>query len=166
MYIFTKKFPRDGGVKFKCLGAKCGICCKDALINKYIKYWARKNNIDPTMHQKCCVFLDSKKYRCTIYSQRPKMCRLFPIVKIKNDFVELADNCPGVGKGRYISFNKWIKDSETHREEPDIIKTLFVYDLKFAFFAVYLFILSFMWLPLSALLLIFPIVWVYLLLKK
>ena len=52
-------------------------------------------------------FLDNK--RCTIYPARPTQCRTWPFWKenmnTKKWNNEIIDFCPGIGKGRLISFS-------------------------------------------------------------
>ena len=54
-----------------------------------------------------CQFLENKK--CSIYTARPMQCRTWPFWKenmnTKKWNNEILDFCPGIGKGRLISFS-------------------------------------------------------------
>lgn len=44
-----------------------------------------------------CIFFDTQKRLCSIYSVRPKQCRTFPFwEQFKSDTKELTKECPGV----------------------------------------------------------------------
>jgi len=122
-------FNYPAAMRFKCI--KCGICCGDtrekvrrillmkseaahiaAETSQPIAAFAVKiQNKTPyryemkkTAKEGKCIFL--KNDRCIIYSQRPLICRFYPI-ELKNsqngkpEFL-YTNECPGVGKGRVL----------------------------------------------------------------
>ena len=120
------------GIKFKCQGSS--ICCISRRSYGYV-YLSKKDlanivnyfNISINLFKKkyCdysdgylhlkeihsngnCQFLDNK--RCTIYTARPTQCRTWPFWKenmnSKKWNKEILSFCPGIGKGRKISFIK------------------------------------------------------------
>ena len=119
------------GVNFKCQGSS--NCCisrgnygyvylskKDlASIAKYLNISVnnfKKNYCeysDGYLHLKeiysngNCQFLDNK--RCSIYPARPTQCRTWPFWKknmnTKKWNKEILNFCPGIGKGKLISFS-------------------------------------------------------------
>ena len=58
-----------------------------------------------------CIFLKNKK--CSVYKSRPTQCRTWPFWKenlnIKKWNKEITKFCPGIGKGKKISFKKIIQ---------------------------------------------------------
>ena len=119
------------GINFKCQGS--ANCCvsrgnygyvylskKDLIrISKYFKISVnnfKKNYCEYSngyLHLKeihsngNCQFLDNK--RCSIYNDRPTQCRTWPFwnenMNIKKWNKELLNFCPGIGKGKIISFS-------------------------------------------------------------
>ncbi len=115
----------DDGLSFKCL--RCGECCtgepgtiyvsrdeigaiathlstpvnafRDAYLYPYKDSYSIKE--DRRGH---CLFYDRG---CTIYPLRPHQCRTFPFwfcnVRSESRWRRVADQCPGVGRGRRYS---------------------------------------------------------------
>ncbi len=113
-----------GGLCFEC--TRCGKCCSgpdegfvwvteteirtlaerlalslDEFGRKYLRMVdGRYCLIEKPDHD--CVFLDRQK-GCTVYEDRPTQCRTFPFweehVATKRAWRDLAQECPGVGKG-------------------------------------------------------------------
>lgn len=55
-----------------------------------------------------CVFYNPVSSSCVIYPARPLTCRLFPY-DVKDDrivMVDESDECPGVGKGDHVNFQR------------------------------------------------------------
>ncbi|VVB75582.1 Uncharacterised protein [Candidatus Tiddalikarchaeum anstoanum] len=168
MYFLTQKVPINGRIRFKCLREKCKKCCKDIFINDYKKFWANKNKIriPPTSSNNCCIFLNNKNYTCTINKDKPKICKLFPIVSVNKNYVEIAKNCPGIGKGEYMSIKKWIQKSSTNRFEPDYVKYYINYNPLFIIFVLVSIILLFFKTPYSIILFFYPLIWLYTFFRK
>lgn len=88
----------------------CGVCCEktemllsDADVErleragynrqKFIRYdkhgFARLRN-----RHGFCVFYDSVKRRCRIYRQRPRGCRIYPVIYSEQEGIVVDDLCP------------------------------------------------------------------------
>ena len=137
------------GIKFKCQGS--GKCCVSRgnygfvyLSKKDIFNFSKYFNISITsfknkfcqftngyLHLKeinkngDCIFLNKKK--CSVYSSRPIQCRTWPFwnenINPKKWNNEIINFCPGIGKGKKISFDKIKKIVEIDIEnENNIIK--------------------------------------------
>ena len=126
-----KKFY-EKGIKFECQGSsKCCvsrgtygfvyISSKD--LNRLSKFFSMSNiqfinkycsRTDGYLHLKeinksgNCQFLEGSK--CLVYKARPEACRSWPFWKenmnAKTWNKEILDFCPGIGKGKIISFAK------------------------------------------------------------
>jgi len=107
-------------VKFKCLPG-CGLCCHYKVyllpddvgrIKRVIKadnFWIK----DSAQEEKAvgylkkkkgvCIFLNEKRL-CSIYSERPLYCRLYPFIKevYFHSEVDVDISCPGLNYGREI----------------------------------------------------------------
>ena len=63
-----------------------------------------------------CTFFDPEKRGCTIYEARPVQCRTWPFwnsnLKDKASWDSLSPDCPGAGKGAFVSFEEIQKRSE------------------------------------------------------
>jgi uncharacterized protein len=139
------------GLKFKCQGSS--NCCvsrgsygfvylskKDIKkLSKFMKleinnflnlYCDETNGITHFKEEKKngdCQFLLNKK--CTVYKARPTQCRTWPFwsenMNSKTWNTEIANFCPGIGKGKIIS--KFIiekKISEDDKNELNIMKQI------------------------------------------
>jgi len=57
-----------------------------------------------------CTFFDPEKRGCTIYEARPKQCRTWPFwnsnLECKASWDALSPECPGAGKGAFVSFDE------------------------------------------------------------
>ncbi|QDT28680.1 YkgJ family cysteine cluster protein [Gimesia panareensis] len=57
-----------------------------------------------------CTFFDPEKRGCTIYEARPTQCRTWPFwnsnLKSKESWEALSPDCPGAGKGAFISLEE------------------------------------------------------------
>ncbi len=122
----SMKLKADPSFKFRCLD-NCGKCCCELDVpltdedierieelgysawefvdyskafyrgNRFLGYALRKRPFDG-----CCVFLDPETRRCRIYDHRPKACRLYPFVFIRDGkklLIKVRDGeeCPGIG---------------------------------------------------------------------
>ena len=120
----------EKGINFKCQGSS--NCCVSRgsygfvyLSNKDIKRIAKYFKLSIKLFKKkyCiktnnyihlkeinqngnCQFLENKK--CSIYSARPTQCRTWPFwtenMNFKKWNKEIINFCPGIGKGKIISF--------------------------------------------------------------
>jgi Fe-S-cluster containining protein len=93
--------------------SNCGICCTETemLLSKrdirrleksgfseniFVKYdsqgYAQLNNQEGT-----CVFYDVEKRRCTVYSDRPSGCRVYPVILDEEKGIVLDDICDSRG---------------------------------------------------------------------
>jgi Fe-S-cluster containining protein len=129
-------FDYPTAMRFRC--TKCGICCGNtqekirhilllgteteqiaAATSQPISEFAVKfegkapysHEIKKTAENGKCVFL--KKNHCTIYSQRPLICRFYPfelkiVMNQKHEFL-YTDECPGIGKGKKLGKNYFEK---------------------------------------------------------
>lgn len=114
------------GLKFQC--TQCGDCCTGApgyvWVNKaeiaelanvigepdveaFEDQYVRKIGIRKSLREfpnGDCVFFDSEKRTCTVYSARPRQCRTWPFwesnVRTKEDWERTCEQCPGSGTGR------------------------------------------------------------------
>ncbi len=135
-------------VRFKCV--KCGICCGDTLererhvlllkkeadeISTLIKQpicdFAVESTIEglyayemkKTETEGKCLFL--KENRCTIYSERPLICRFYPFGLETEQHQKrffFTKECPGVGKGKKIeerNFQKLLNLANSRIGQPE-----------------------------------------------
>jgi uncharacterized protein len=126
-----KKWWQDG-VRFECQGS--GQCCTShgefgyVFLNKedrrrfathfglslteFTKKYCRKSGPDYHLIERPdnpdCIFLKGK--RCSVYKARPTQCRTWPfwpeVMPAKAWRKDVADFCPGIGKGPLIPFEK------------------------------------------------------------
>ncbi len=138
--IRNMEYPEK--LRFKCI--KCGICCGDTqertrhilLLEKEAHDIAKigdKLVSDIASAVECttpykyemkkdktsgkCVFLRAN--RCTVYSNRPLICRFYPFGLETRDNQQSAifftNECPGIGKGRAMKetdFRKLIRQAK------------------------------------------------------
>ena len=139
-----KKFY-ENGLHFEC--QRCSSCCRhdpgyvfltktdldsmvsrlemseEDFLNKYCRIvdlggfkrisLVEKDNYD-------CIFWNSEG--CAVYESRPVQCRTFPFwisyLEDEEDWKNLAESCPGVGKGGLVSKEEIEKRIEERRKEP------------------------------------------------
>jgi Fe-S-cluster containining protein len=101
--------------RFEC--TKCGRCCHDLIISKGIPFSIKTDS------GFICKYFDNSSKLCTIYSQRPFMCKLYPFLPdydktldekqiahplrpfmIEN--LSIHTECPGFGNGKKIVANR------------------------------------------------------------
>tara|TARA_B100000029_G_C17477061_1_gene924160 strand:+ start:668 stop:1135 length:468 start_codon:yes stop_codon:yes gene_type:complete len=144
----------NSGVKFKCQGS--GKCCisrgsygfvylsekdlaklskffnlsKFKFIEKYCSYTNGFIHLKEIKKNKECLFL--KKNRCTVYKARPTQCRTWPFwpenMKSKKWNKEIANFCPGIGKGTELS-DEYIE--KKIKEDLNNEKQIYSENLKF-----------------------------------
>ncbi len=113
---------RDG-LAFSC--TRCGDCCVGApghvwvtreeierlarcvglevaeFGRRYLRRVGRRYSLTERAGGDCVFFEDG----CTVYPARPTQCRTFPFwsenLRTRAAWQEVADECPGVGKGRF-----------------------------------------------------------------
>jgi Fe-S-cluster containining protein len=127
---------RDG-LNFTC--TQCGNCCTgapgvvwvdDAEIKAIADLTGKSTGEILLMHTRLyagrrtlteyangdCTFFDPEKRGCTIYEARPVQCRTWPFwnsnLKDKASWDSLSPDCPGAGKGAFVSFEEIQKQSE------------------------------------------------------
>ncbi|QGQ25920.1 YkgJ family cysteine cluster protein [Gimesia benthica] len=127
---------RDG-LNFTC--TQCGNCCTgapgvvwvdDAEIKAIADLTEKSTGEILLMHTRLyagrrtlteyangdCTFFDPEKRGCTIYEARPVQCRTWPFwnsnLKDKASWDSLSPDCPGAGKGAFVSFEEIQKRSE------------------------------------------------------
>lgn len=127
---------RDG-LNFTC--TQCGNCCTgapgvvwvdDAEIKAIADLTGKSTGEILLMHTRLyagrrtlteyangdCTFFDPEKRSCTIYEARPVQCRTWPFwnsnLKDKASWDSLSPDCPGAGKGAFVSFEEIQKRSE------------------------------------------------------
>ncbi|KAA0133626.1 YkgJ family cysteine cluster protein [Gimesia chilikensis] len=127
---------RDG-LNFTC--TQCGNCCTgapgvvwvdDAEIKAIADLTGKSTGEILLMHTRLyagrrtlteyangdCTFFDPEKRGCTIYEARPVQCRTWPFwnsnLKDKASWDSLSPDCPGAGKGAFVSFEEIQKRSE------------------------------------------------------
>ncbi|MEQ9066241.1 MAG: YkgJ family cysteine cluster protein [Gimesia chilikensis] len=127
---------RDG-LNFTC--TQCGNCCTgapgvvwvdDAEIKAIADLTGKSTGEILLMHTRLyagrrtlteyangdCTFFDPEKRGCTIYEVRPVQCRTWPFwnsnLKDKASWDSLSPDCPGAGKGAFVSFEEIQKRSE------------------------------------------------------
>ena len=127
---------RDG-LNFTC--TQCGNCCTgapgvvwvdDAEIKAIADLTGKSTGEILLMHTRLyagrrtlteyangdCTFFDPEKRGCTIYEARPVLCRTWPFwnsnLKDKASWDSLSPDCPGAGKGAFVSFEEIQKRSE------------------------------------------------------
>jgi len=77
-----------------------------------------------------CIFLHNKK--CSIYTARPIQCRTWPFwnenMNAKTWNNDISINCPGIGKGRKIKYNKIKKFlEEDNKNDKSILKNRIIH---------------------------------------
>ena len=112
------------GLKFKCSG--CGDCCTGApgyvwLKPEEIDALAGLLDMEPDVFADLyvrkigaryslkefpngdCVFFDTEKRNCQVYSARPEQCRTWPFwesnLETPEDWERTCEECPGSGQG-------------------------------------------------------------------
>jgi len=123
-------------VNWRCL--LCGKCCRDQpnrkrriLLTDYDLERIKKSQVKVNFYKEVepigafkyqmlqkdgeCVFLSSG--RCTIYEDRPLICRFYPFAMIKGDSYtfQVDHDCPGVGAGNRVTkrlFTKLVEEAE------------------------------------------------------
>jgi len=108
-------------VKFRCLPG-CGLCCHYKVyllpddverINSAIKsdnFWIKDSAQEETVvgylkrRKGVCIFFNEKKL-CSIYSERPLYCRLYPFIKevYFHSEIDVDLSCPGLNYNKEIS---------------------------------------------------------------
>ena len=114
------------GLRFKC--TQCGDCCTgapgyvwvnqgeikaiaaelgEADVEAFEDKYIRKVGIRRSLREfpnGDCVFFDSEKRKCTVYSARPRQCRTWPFwdsnLKSPQAWAETCEVCPGSGTGK------------------------------------------------------------------
>jgi Fe-S-cluster containining protein len=113
------------GISFRC-PLNCDLCCRRPIgpsltvkdyqrITQHLSY---SNFADKRAHplfpyqlkvkNGACIFLD-KKGKCSIYSVRPLLCRLYPLqlhFQWDGKLLWCLEHCPGVGSEKGISFSE------------------------------------------------------------
>ena len=133
----SKYFYSDG-IKFKC--QKCGACCniEDGVVyllkkdiynlssffnieigefkDKYTTLTEEGSFIIKDIHSSICRF--QKNNRCSVYPARPTQCRLYPFwsTLMKDRSLFYSENCPGIGKGNLVDFEKITDSIIKHRK--------------------------------------------------
>ena len=116
------------GLKFECLG--CGRCCRgepgaiwfteeeermlaariapslEAFRRRYVTgRYGRPSIVERANGE--CRLLDGATGRCTVYSLRPRQCRLFPfwpsLLASPRAWMEESRRCPGMNQGKEYS---------------------------------------------------------------
>ena len=71
-----------------------------------------------------CIFLKNNK--CSVYKSRPIQCRTWPFwnenMNAKTWNLDIAKNCPGVGKGKLIKKNEILKSIKDDTKNEASIK--------------------------------------------
>lgn len=62
-----------------------------------------------------CYFLDDQTNLCTIYSQRPEGCRIYPIIYIEDSGVGVDEECP---------MAHTVTEEEIKRKTPKLLKLI------------------------------------------
>lgn len=122
----AKKPWYKDGLKFECTG--CGDCCTGApgyvWVNKeeiagiaaeigeddveeFEKKYVRRVGVRKSLVEfdnGDCVFFDTEKRNCTVYSARPRQCRTWPFwdsnLKSERAWQQTCTECPGAGTGK------------------------------------------------------------------
>ncbi len=132
--MIKNKFIKDG-INFQCQGSS--NCCVSRgsygyvyLSNKDLRRFSKHFNISilDFKHKYCeytngfvhlkeiyqngnCMFLKNKK--CSVYKSRPTQCRTWPFweenLNSKKWNNEIKNFCPGIGKGKKITFSQIVK---------------------------------------------------------
>ena len=77
-----------------------------------------------------CIFLKNNK--CSVYKSRPSQCRTWPFwnenMNAKTWDNDISINCPGIGKGRKIKYNKIKKFlEEDNKNDKSILKNRIIH---------------------------------------
>lgn len=126
------KYFFEHGLRFQC--QRCGKCCtgepgtvyvaqdeivsiaeflniKVAQVKKDYLYPFRDSYSIKELMDGSCVFY--KNNGCLIYSVRPRQCKTYPFwlknLRNQNKWLEVAKECPGVGKGRVYSLEEILR---------------------------------------------------------
>ncbi len=139
-----KKFY-ENGLRFEC--QRCSACCRHEpgyvfLTKKDLEILAKSLDMDEKRFlEKYCRTIDlggikrislieKKNYDCVfwneegcaVYNARPVQCRTYPFwisyLEDENDWNELAESCPGVGKGGIVSLAEIEKRIAERQDEP------------------------------------------------
>lgn len=119
------------GLRFKC--TQCGDCCTGApgyvwfnksegaklaellemKVAEFYRRYARKIGIRYSLKEFAggdCVFFDSVKRTCKVYSERPAQCRTWPFwgsnLKSQKTWQQTCEDCPGAGKGKLYQLDQ------------------------------------------------------------
>ena len=134
----------ENGLKFEC--QRCSACCRHdpgyvfLTVNDLSKLSGVTGLSDKDFLEKYCRIVDLggfkrislierknydcifwKESGCELYEARPVQCRTFPFwisnLEDEADWKNLAESCPGVGKGDFISKEEIEKRIAERRDE-------------------------------------------------
>ncbi|MFH1302952.1 MAG: YkgJ family cysteine cluster protein [Planctomycetota bacterium] len=119
------------GLQFTC--TQCGNCCtgapgvvwvdeseieaiaeltgksKGEILLMHTRLYAGRRSLTEFANGDC-TFFDPEKRGCTIYEARPTQCRTWPFwnsnLESKASWNSLSPDCPGAGKGAFVSFEE------------------------------------------------------------
>ncbi len=114
------------GLRFEC--TQCGDCCTGApgyvWVNneeiaaiaavvmpddpeKFEELYVRKVGVRKSLKEfpdGACVFFDTEKRNCTVYSARPRQCKTWPFwdsnLRTPTTWKQACEACPGSGEGK------------------------------------------------------------------
>lgn len=126
------------GLRFEC--TQCGDCCTGAPgfvwvnaeeisalarlvgideVDEFERLYVRKVGVRKSLVEfpnGDCVFFDTEKRNCSVYSARPRQCKTWPFwnsnLRSPEAWEQTCHQCPGSGKGKLYSLEQIRKNSE------------------------------------------------------
>lgn len=120
-YGFVYLTTKDRRRLAKYFGLSLKEFTKEYCVEDQGVFWTLKD------FKKACVFLKNKQ--CAVYEARPTQCRTWPFwpenMQAKNWKQDVANYCPGVGKGRVWTaqeIEKQLAIQEKSEDEMDVLQ--------------------------------------------